>query len=158
MNTIEGDKILERAEREASDLLPPLPPPATPPPGLSDDRRSRDGVGPSGRLVPKGDSEEPGEIIKILKAKKLAPEDMEHWGSGMMGDGKIYLNDDGEACKIAKLARLTSGACHTRSAVTEGVFYLHVDPSTSILQRNGRRWVRQKRKLRTRRTSGTKLV
>ena len=72
-----GDKILERAEREASDLLPPLPPPATPPPVASDDRRPLDGVGPSGRLIPKGDSEEPGEIIKILKEKKLAPEDME---------------------------------------------------------------------------------
>ena len=68
-----GDKILERAEREASDLLPPLPPPATPPPGISDDRRPLDGVGPSGRLIPKGGSEEPGEIIKILKGKKLAP-------------------------------------------------------------------------------------
>ena len=65
-----GDKILERAEREASDLLPPLPPPATPPPVASDDRRPLDGVGPSGRLIPKGDSEEPGEIIKILKEKK----------------------------------------------------------------------------------------
>ena len=38
----------------------------------------------------------------MLKAKKLAPEDMEHWGSGVKGDGKIYLNDDGEACKIDK--------------------------------------------------------
>ena len=27
---------------------------------------------------------------------------MEHWGSGVKGDGKIYLNDDGEACKIDK--------------------------------------------------------
>ena len=27
---------------------------------------------------------------------------MEHWGSGTMGDGKIYLNDDGEACKMDK--------------------------------------------------------
>ena len=97
-----GVKILERAEREASDLLPPLPPPATPPPGISGDRRPLDGVGPSGRLIPKGDSEEPGEIIKILKEKNLAPEGMERWGSGMMGDGKIYLNDDGEACKIDK--------------------------------------------------------
>ena len=97
-----GDKILERAEREASGMMPPLPPPATPPPGSSDDRRSLDGVGPSGRLIPKGDSEEPGEIIKILKEKKLAPKDMGHWGSGMKGDGKIYLNDDGEACKIDK--------------------------------------------------------
>ena len=97
-----GDKILERAEREASGMMPPLPPLATPPPGTSYDRRSLDGVGPSGRLIPKGDSEEPGEIIKILKEKKLAPKDMEHWGSGMKGDGKIYLNDDGEACKIDK--------------------------------------------------------
>ena len=41
-----GDKILERAEREAAGILPPLPPPATPPPGVSDDRRSHDEVGP----------------------------------------------------------------------------------------------------------------
>ena len=47
-----GDKILERAEREALDTMPPLPPPD---------------VLPSGRLIPKGDSEEPGEISKILK-------------------------------------------------------------------------------------------
>ena len=97
-----GDKILERAERDALDMLPPLPPPATPPPMASDDRRPLDGVGPSGRLIPKGDSGEPGEIIKILKEKKLAPEEIEHWSTGMMGDGKIYLNDDGEACKIDK--------------------------------------------------------
>ena len=76
-----GDKILERAEREAAGMLPPLPPPATPPPGISDDRRSHDGVGPSGRLTPKGDSEEPGEIIKILKEKKLAPE---IWNTGVL--------------------------------------------------------------------------
>ena len=50
----------------------------------------------------KGDSEAPGEIIKILKEKKLAPEEIEHWGIGVKGDGKIYLNDDGEACKIDK--------------------------------------------------------
>ena len=87
-----GDKILERAEREALDTMPPLPPPATPPPDVL----------PSGRLIPKGDSEEPGEISKILKEKKLAPEEIEHWGIGMKGDGKIYLNDDGEACKIDK--------------------------------------------------------
>eukprot|EP00439_Symbiodinium_sp_Y106_P057977 s4236_g8.t1 len=62
-----GDKILERAEREAS-----------------------------------GDSEEPGEIIKILKEKKLAPEEIEHWGAGMKGDGKIYLNDDGEFFHLAR--------------------------------------------------------
>ena len=83
-------------------MMPPLPPPATPPPGIADGRRSHDEVGPSGRLIPKGDSEEPGDIIKILKGKKLAPEEIEHWGAGVKGDGKIYLNDDGEACKIDK--------------------------------------------------------
>ena len=49
---------------------------------------------------PKGDSEEPGEIIKILKEKKRAPKEIEHWGVGMKGDEKTYLND--EACKIDK--------------------------------------------------------
>ena len=132
-----GDKILERAEREASDMMPPLAPSATPPPGISDDRRSLDEVGPSGRLIPKGDSEEPGEIIKILKEKKLAPKDMEHWGSGAKGDGKIYLNDVGAACNIDN--------------------FLHADPFTSILQKNGRRWARQRRKQHTRKTSETKL-
>ena len=49
-----GDKILDRAGRSALDMMPPLPPPATPPPGVSDGRRSLDEVGPSGRLFPKG--------------------------------------------------------------------------------------------------------
>ena len=46
-----GDKILDRAGREALDMMPPLPPPATPPPDVSDGRRSLDEVGPSGRLI-----------------------------------------------------------------------------------------------------------
>ena len=95
-----GDKILERAEREASGMIPLPPPVATH--DCADGRRSHDEVGLSGRLIPKCDGEEPGEIIKILKEKKLAPEEIEHWGAGMKGDGKIYLNDDGEACKIDK--------------------------------------------------------
>ena len=37
-----------------------------------------------------------------MKEEKLAPKEIEHWGAGMKGDGKIYLNDDGEACKIDK--------------------------------------------------------
>ena len=62
-----GDKILERAEREASGATPLPPPTATHDP--ADGRRSLDEVGPPGRLIPKGDSEEPGEIIKVLKEK-----------------------------------------------------------------------------------------
>ena len=68
-----GDKILERAEREASGTTP-LPPPAATH-DSTDGRRSHDEVGPSGRLSPKGDSEEPGELIKILREKKLAPKE-----------------------------------------------------------------------------------
>ena len=95
-----GDKILERAERETSGTT--IPSSSIAPIDSGDGRRSHDEVGPSGRLIPKGDSEEPGEIIKTLKELKLAPEQIEHWSTGVKGDGKIYLNDDGEACKIDK--------------------------------------------------------
>ena len=40
-----------------------------------------------------------------MKELKLAPEDIAHWRAGIKGDKKIYriyLNDDGEACKIDK--------------------------------------------------------
>ena len=79
-----GDKILERAEREASGMIPLPPPVATH--DTADGRRSLDEAGPSGRLIPKGDSEEPGEIIKILKEKKLAPKEIEHWGSQKLSE------------------------------------------------------------------------
>ena len=46
-----GDKILERAEREASGMIPLPPPVATH--DTADGRRSLDEVGPSGRLIPK---------------------------------------------------------------------------------------------------------
>ncbi|OLP89614.1 hypothetical protein AK812_SmicGene28901 [Symbiodinium microadriaticum] len=39
---------------------------------------------------------------KSYMETKLAPDDIEHWSSGTKGDGKIYVNDDGEACKIDK--------------------------------------------------------
>ena len=61
-----------------------------------------DDVGPSGRLIPKGGEEDPGEILRRLKDAKLASDDIEHWSVGTRGDGKVYLNDDGEACKIDK--------------------------------------------------------
>ena len=97
-----GDIILLRAEEDAEkgSGLPPLPPPAHPPDAPDAGRRPFYGVGPSGRLVPEGDDVDPGDIIKILKEKKLAPEDIEHWSKGSKGDGKVYLNDDGEACRI----------------------------------------------------------
>ena len=92
-----------------------------------------------------------GEIIKILKKKKkLAPKETEHWGAGMKGDGKIYLSDDGEACKIDKRDRI-------RSAAMAGELFHLADPFTSILQKTGRNWVRQRRKQRTRKTNETKL-
>ena len=99
-----GDRILQRAEEDAARAadLPPLPPPAHPPCASDAGRRPLGGVGPSGRLVPEGDDIDPGEIIKILKEKKLAPEEIEHWSKGVKGDGKVYLNDDGEACKVDK--------------------------------------------------------
>ena len=61
-----------------------------------------DDVGPSGRLIPKGGEEDPGEILRRLQDAKLASDDIEHWSVGTKGDGKVYLNDDGEACKIDK--------------------------------------------------------
>ena len=61
-----------------------------------------DEVGPSGRLIPKGGEEDPGEILRHLKDLKLASDDIGHWSAGTEGDGQIYLNDDGEACKIDK--------------------------------------------------------
>ena len=99
-----GDSILLRAEEDAGkgSGLPPLPPPAHPPDAPDAGRRPFHGVGPSGRLVPEGDDVDPGDIIKTLKEKKLAPEDIEHWSKGTKGDGKVYLNDDGEACRIDK--------------------------------------------------------
>ena len=145
-----GDKILDRAGRSALDMMPPLPPPATPPPDVSDGRRSLDEVGPSGRRIPKGDSEEPGEIIKILKENKLAPEQIEHWGIGMKGEGKIYLSDDGEACKIDK-----RGVPY--KVGSDGRFFLPADPLTSIHQKLGRNWARQKRKQPTKRRKETRL-
>ena len=95
----------------------------------------------------KGDSEAPGEIIKILKEKKLAPEEIEHWGIGVKGDGKIYLNDDGEACKIDK-----GGVPYK-----VGAFFLPADPLTSIHQKLGRSWARQKRKQLTKGRKETRL-
>ena len=64
--------------------------------------RSLDEVGPSGRLIPKGGEEDPGDILRRLKESKLVSDDIDHWGSGTKGDGKIYFTDDGEACKIDK--------------------------------------------------------
>ena len=116
--------------------MPPLPPPATPPPDVSDGRSSLDEVGPSGRLIPKGDSEEPEEI--------------EHWGIGMKGEGKIYLSDDGEACKIDK-----RGVPY--KVGSDGRFFLPADPLTSIHQKLGRNWARQKRKQPTKRRKETRL-
>ena len=85
-----GDKILERAEAEAG-ALRALP-------SSSILRRT----GESGRLIPKGGEEDPGEVLRRLKDEKLVSGDIEHWGAGIQGDGKIYLSDNGEACKIDK--------------------------------------------------------
>ena len=94
-----GERIFERDEIEAGAHRAP--------PSSSALRRTgepieHDDVGPSGRLIPKGGEEDPGEILRRLKEMKLVPDDIEHWGTGTKGDGKIYLADDGEACKIDK--------------------------------------------------------
>ena len=98
-----GDKLLqEAAERgESSSVLPKSSGSAKP-----GEPRSLDEVGPSGRLIPKGDEEDPGDILRRLKEAKLVGDDVEHWHTGVKGDGKIYLNDDGEACKIDRRSRI----------------------------------------------------
>ncbi|CAE7949193.1 unnamed protein product [Symbiodinium sp. KB8] len=96
-----GDKILERAEVDARahDV----------PPSSSITRKASipdgaDEVGPSGRLIPKGGEWRGGSRRHPtpLEDTKLASDDIEHWSVGVKGDRKIYLNDDGEACKIDK--------------------------------------------------------
>ena len=94
-----GDKILERDELDAGAHRAPPPSSIL---GRTDGPLEHDDVGPSGRLIPKGGDEDPGEILRRLKVAKLASDDVEHWSVGTKGDGKIYLNDDGEACKIDK--------------------------------------------------------
>ena len=94
-----GEKILERDEIDARAHRAP-PPSSTS--GRVDGPIEPDDIGPSGRLIPKGGEEDPGEILRRLKDAKLASDDVEHWSVGTKGDGKIYLNDDGEACKIDK--------------------------------------------------------
>ncbi|CAE7705382.1 unnamed protein product [Symbiodinium sp. KB8] len=94
-----GHKILERAELDAREHGAPPSSSTTRKPDLLD---GIDEVGPSGRLIPKGGEEDPGEILRYLKDSMLASDDVVHWRAGTEGDGKIYLNDDGEACKIDK--------------------------------------------------------
>ena len=94
-----GEKMLVRAEEDAkahgeTSSSTPLPKTGGP--------RSHDEVGPPGRLIPKGGEEDPGEILHRLKQSKLVSDDVEHWSTGIKGDGKSYLNDDGGACKIDK--------------------------------------------------------
>ena len=94
-----GHKILERDEIDAREH-------GVPPPSSTlrriDMPDGADDIGPFGRLIPKGGEEDPGEILRRLKDAKLVSDDIEHWSVGTKGDGKVYLNDDGEACKIDK--------------------------------------------------------
>ncbi|CAE7218058.1 unnamed protein product [Symbiodinium sp. KB8] len=94
-----GEKILERDEIDAGAHRAPPPSSIL---GRTGGPIEHDDVGPSGRLIPKGGEEDPGEILRCLKDAKLASDDVEHWSVGTKGDGIIYLSDDGEACKIDK--------------------------------------------------------
>ena len=94
-----GDKVLERTEADTGALRAPTSSSTL---RRTDEADPHDDVGPSGRLIPKSGEEEPGDILRRLKDGKLGSDDTEHWSTGTKGDGKIYLNDDGEACKTDK--------------------------------------------------------
>ena len=145
-----GDKILARAEHDTSGITLPSPPVV--PSGSGDGRRSHDEVGPSGRLIPKGDGEEPGEIIKILKKAKLVPAEIEHWCTGIKGGGKIYLSDDGEAFKVDKRGVPYRVGSDGRRILRFDDLYI------AIHLRNGRSWAMPIRKQHTRRISMTRHV
>ena len=128
-----GDKVLERAEADAGALRAPTSSSTL---VRADGSVPHDDVGPSGRLIPKGGEEDPGDILCRLKDGKLVSDDVEHWSTGTKGDGKIYLNDDGEACKIDK-----RGIFRTRLAATAGESFLPDGQSICIRQKNGTRWM-----------------
>ena len=64
-------------------------------PSASDDKPP----GPSGRTRPRASEEAPDSV---MEDSLLIKGDVLHWSRGAASDGKVYLNDDGEPCKIDK--------------------------------------------------------
>ena len=58
--------------------------------------------GPSGRTRPRASEEAPDSVMEELRRLGLIKGEVLHWSCGTASDGKIYLNDDGEPCKIDK--------------------------------------------------------
>ena len=137
-----GEKILEREEIEAGAHRAP---PSYSTLRRPDDMAEHDDVGPSGRLIPEGGEEDPGEILRRLKDAKLVSDDIEHWGTGTKRDGKVYLNDDGEACKIDKRGVPYKVGSDGRRTVPSR------RPKHLYSPEDGTRWMRKQRAKRTRR-------
>ena len=72
------DKVLERAEADAEALRAPTSSSTL---VRADGSIPHDDVGPSGRLIPKGGEENPGDILRRLKDGKLVSDDVEHWSN-----------------------------------------------------------------------------
>ena len=138
-----GEKILERDEIDAGAHRAPPPSSAL---GRTDGPIEHADVGPSGRLIPKGGDEDPGEILRGLKDAKLASNDVEHWSVGTKGDGKIYLNP----------ATSTNVVFRTRLAAMADAFFHHDDQSVYTHRKNGTSWMQRLRRRRTRKPKGRK--
>ena len=71
------------------------------------DDGDEDGPGPSGRKVSKEPHAAPEGIFddkdpEEMTFQQLIDSQPDHWKKGTGGDGKIYLNDDGEKVKLNK--------------------------------------------------------
>ena len=58
--------------------------------------------GPTGWARSRASEKTPDSILKHLSCGSGEPATSGHWSKGMPSDGKIYINDDGEPCKIDK--------------------------------------------------------
>ena len=72
-----------------------------------DDGDDDGGPGPSGGKAPKGSHEKPEDAVEDKDPEELTFEELigiqpDHWKTGKAGDGKVYLNDDGEKVKLNK--------------------------------------------------------
>ena len=72
-----------------------------------DDGDDDGGPGPSGGKASKGSREKPEDAVEDKDLEEMSLDELiglqpEHWKSGKAGDGKVYLNDDGEKVKLNK--------------------------------------------------------
>ena len=72
-----------------------------------DDGDDDGGPGPSGGKASKGSHEKPEDAVEDKDPEELTFEELiglqpDHWKTGKAGDGKVYLNDDGEKVKLNK--------------------------------------------------------